>query len=169
MKGKRTAHKALYAYYKDSWIFTSRRYANSKQEAEDILQEGVLQIYKDLGQYDFKKSNFKTWSNRVLAHAALKFLKKNSFQKLFVELDATESDFRFDDQLMSHISANEILSYIQELPTGYKLVFNLFAIEEYTHKEIAEQLNISIGTSKSQLFKARKMLKEIIEKSYING
>jgi RNA polymerase sigma-70 factor (ECF subfamily) len=168
LRGNSEAHKALYLAHKNSWILTSLRYGKDSQESEDILQEGILQVFKDLHQFNSKRASFKTWSQRVIVHAALRYLKKNNWQNLFVDLDAVENDFYTENNMMSKLSANEILEHIRTLPNGYRLVFNLYAIEDYSHKEIAAKLNISVGTSKSQLFKARKMLKEIVVKSYIN-
>lgn len=168
MKGNRIAHKELYSLYKNAWVITSLRYGSNQQESEDILQEGVLQIYKDLHQFNSDKASFKTWSQRVIVHAALRYIRKNSWQNLFIDIDDYSKDLYVENDQLSSISANEILGYIRQLPAGYKLVFNLYAIEGFNHKEIANRLNITEGTSKSQLFKARRMLKKIIEKSYID-
>lgn len=144
------------------------RYSRNQQETDDIMQEGVLQIYKDLYQFDSKRASFKTWSQRVIVHAALKYIKKNNWQNLFQDINEYKNEMAYNDLVESNIAKNEILDCLQKLPAGYKLVFNLYVMEEYNHKEIAEKLNISEGTSKSQLFKARKMLRELIENTYIN-
>lgn len=167
-KGHREAHDQLYMKFRNLWIGTSMRYSRNKEEAEDILQEGLLQIFKDLRQFNMKKSKFSTWSNRVLIHAALKYLKKNHWQNTFVNIDDQHDNTSYDANIIDNISANEITKIISSLPLGYRLVFNMYVIEGFSHKEIAQQLEISVGTSKSQLFKARKMLKNTVDIHLLN-
>jgi RNA polymerase sigma-70 factor (ECF subfamily) len=139
------------------------RYGRNRAEAQDIFQEGLIHVFKDLVQFRVERGAFSSWSNRVMVNAALRYLKKNQWQHSFEELDLVERETDLSEGIVEKITAKELTQLIQELPPGYRIVFNMYAIEGYSHKEIAEMLNISPGTSKSQLFKAKKTLQEKIE------
>lgn len=132
-------------------------------QADDIFQEGLIQIFNSLKQFDESRGLFSTWSSRVMVNAALRYLKKyswiNSMGDLGDELER-ESDC---ESVMEHLAAKELTQMIQLLPVGYRMVFNMFAVEGYSHKEIAKELGISEGTSKSQLSKARRELRKQLE------
>lgn len=145
------------------------RYGKNKHQADDIFQEGLIQIFNSLDKYDDRKASFQTWSNRVLINTALNFLKKHSWQDRFMELDLVDEIVATEEIVYQKIAEQELTVLIQQLPLGYRLVFNLFAIEGYTHKEISTQLGISEGTSKSQLSKARRYLKEKLERHLIDS
>ncbi len=168
IEGNESAQRSLYEGYRVKWFMTAMRYGKSKEQSEDIFQEGLIQIFKDLHQYNSKKSQFGTWSNRVIVHAALRYLKKYAWQNSIKDQD--ESLLIEDDQetIFQKISAKEITQLIQKLPIGYRLVFNMYVIEGYKHNEIATLLGIKEGTSKSQLAKARKTLKKQIELQLIH-
>ena len=150
------------------WFGTSLRYARNQNEAQDIFQEGLLQIFKDLRQFKIEKAKFSTWSNRVLIHAALKYLKKNQWQNTFKNIEEVDDNRSLSANIIENISAKEITKLISSLPLGYRLVFNMFVVEGFTHVEIAKHLEISVGTSKSQLFKARKTLKNALDSHLLN-
>ena len=162
-RGESKAQRSLYVKYKSMWYMISMRYGKNKMQAEDILQEGMIKIFQDLGQFDESKGKFTTWSSRVLVNAALKFLKKSSWNDAF--MDIGEVDEIYDDSVpaVNQITSKELTDMVRTLPMGYRLVFNMYAIEGYTHKEIGTYLGISIGTSKSQLSKARKHLRQSLE------
>ncbi len=146
---------------------TCLRYAQNRYEADDIMQEGLIQIYQDLSQFDEKRSQFLTWSSRVIAHTALRFLKRNKWHDTFQstdEIDDVEEDKA--NMIYEQIAAKEMTMMLQQLPVGYRLVFNMYVLEGYKHQEIAEKLNISAGTSKSQLYKAKKMLQTLLEHQF---
>jgi len=136
----------------------SRRYTRSTEEAEEILSNGFIKVFKSIDQYEGKGS-FEGWIRKIIVNEAINYIryKKN----LFVETDQDWYDYGHEE-LNEQNDAQEILSLIDELPIGYKTVFNLYAIEGYPHKEIAELLGVSEGTSKSQLSKARNMLQQRI-------
>lgn len=161
--GNKRAERALYEKYERQWFRLCLRYGRNRTEAEDILQEGLMTVFKDLRQFDANRGAFSTWSNRVLVNAALRFLKRNQWQQSFVDLDNIHEEPTISDNILAKISAKELTEVIQQLPLGYRVVFNMYAIEGYSHKEIATALNISVSTSKSQLFKARKALKKQLE------
>ena len=163
MKGDALAQRQLYDMHRTRWFMLCLRYGKSKSEAEDILQEGLIRIFKDLHQYDERRSQFSTWSNRLIVHAALHFLKKNQWHKSLLDIDDVHMDNHNSDEIYSKIAAKELTHLIQGLPIGYRLVFNMYVIEGYTHKEIAKELGIKEGTSKSQLFKAKRELRSKLD------
>jgi len=162
IRGDERSQRTLYDTYKKSWFMIGLRYGQNKMEAEDIFQDGVVEIFNSLESYNDKKSKFITWSSKIVVYKALAFLKKNSWQNLMVGLE----DFDQVDNsetAIEKLSNKELTQLISQLPIGYRVVFNMYAIEGMGHKEIAKELGITEGTSKSQLCKARKMLKKQIE------
>ena len=139
------------------------RYGKNKMQAEDILQEGLIAIFKNLHQYDHRKAAFSTWSTRVLINAGLRYLKKNNWPNTFKDIDEVYDLGDDGETIYDQLSAKELTLLIQKLPVGYRLVFNMYAVEGYSHKEIAKELGIEVGTSKSQLSKARKTLRVYLE------
>jgi len=139
------------------------RYAKNRFEADDILQEGLIEVFRDLYQFDSDRASFETWSSRVITYAALRYLKRNSWHKTFEDVDEIYDAASEEESVYEKLAAKELVLLIQQLPLGYRLVFNMYVIEGYKHHEIAERLDIKIGTSKSQLSKAKKMLREKIE------
>lgn len=168
LKGNDAAQRELYERYRVKWYMLSLRYAKSRDEANDIFQEGLICIFNDLHQYDSNRGQFSTWSCRVLVNAALRFLKKHSWNSMVAYLDHLDEMTSSEVSIIETLSAQELIGLLQKLPTGYRIVFNMYAIEGYSHKEIAEYLGIAEGTSKSQLAKARKVLREKLELQLIN-
>lgn len=163
IKGDAQAQRALYEEYRVYWYMLCMRYGKSKAQADDIFQEGLIKVYRDLYQYDNAKGGFKTWSSRVMVHSALRYLKKYTWvDTLSLQDEANEYEDN-EETVYSRLAARELTQVIQHLPIGYRLVFNMYAIEGYSHKEIASRLEISVGTSKSQLSKARKYLRNKLE------
>ncbi len=136
------------------------RYANDQMEAEDMLQEGFVRIFNNIHQFKFEGS-FEGWMRRIVVNVALKHLQKKRIQ--FSEIKENSQDTpSLNASVFSHLGEEFLLKLISELPTGYRIVFNMNAIEGYSHEEIAEQLNIQSSTSRSQLVKARKLLQQKI-------
>jgi len=169
LTGDKGAERDLYLAHERGWFRLCLRYAKNRYEAEDMLQEGLVFIYKDLHQFNPDKGQFTHWSNRVLVNAALRYLKRNQWQQSFSDLDEVHGHVEWEEARMERVSAKQLTKVIQQLPMGYRVVFNMYVLEGFTHQEIAEYLNISIGTSKSQLSKAKRMLRKELEvflKSY---
>lgn len=158
---KREAQKLLYDRYSERMFGVCRRYIKVHMDAEDCMVNGFYKVFKKLDQYS-EKGNFEGWMRKIMVNECLMFLRKYNMN-LSVELN--ESDAITETAAEEKIMEQDILKLLDHLPAGYRTVFNLFAIEGYSHKEIAEQLNISINTSKSQLIKARKKLQEFLKKS----
>jgi RNA polymerase sigma-70 factor (ECF subfamily) len=164
LKGNSQAQRTLYENYKVKWFMISLRYAHNKAEAEDMLQEGLISIFKDLRQFDPDRASFAAWSSKVIVNAALQYLRKWKKLNFNQSIDNHEEHLSYNEDIYENIGAQELTAIVQELPDGYRTVFNLYAIEGYKHREIAEMLSISENTSKSQLMKAKNMLRNRLEK-----
>ena len=163
IRGDRKAQNLCYEQYRSTWYMICLRYQQDSASALDSLQNGLIKIFSKIKQYDDTKGTFKSWSSRVVINENLMALRKESAQ-MFTE-DISESYDLFDEQAspIEQLSAQELTKLIQKLPDGYRTIFNMYVIEGYTHAEIADELGINAGTSKSQLFKARKMLQRQLE------
>jgi RNA polymerase sigma factor (sigma-70 family) len=156
-KGNRTFQKALYEFYCRKMMVICLRYSKTTGEAEDILQEGFIKVFQ--GIKDFRQeSKLETWITRIMVNTALNQQRKKLY--LFPMVDVEEIDLPEDEISISSIHFTQLLDIIKSLPQGCQTVFNLFAIEGYNHKEIADLLNISEGTSKSQYARARILLQQ---------
>tara|TARA_B100001063_G_C16584976_1_gene462668 strand:- start:135 stop:683 length:549 start_codon:yes stop_codon:yes gene_type:complete len=165
-KGIQPAITLLYEQQKSYWFRICLRYAKNRDEAQDVFQDGVAKIFEKIDTFNAKKGSFNAWSNKVLVHEVLRSLKKNQWQNSFSSVEGYEQEAYNQDQAIERISAKELTEVIQALPLGYRVVFNMYEIEGYSHKEIAEELNISTGTSKSQLSRAKKVLQNEIVKLF---
>lgn len=139
------------------------RYAKDREEAKDLLQEGFIQIYKDLYQYQ-PTGALGAWMRKVVVNVALQHIRKQ--KRLFptVALSEAAASVEVEDELFSNFREQALIQLIQQLPDGYRAVFNLYVIEGYSHKEIADQLGIAEASSKSQLSRAKQALRKMLEK-----
>ena len=159
--GDRHAHKLLFDSYAGKMMTVCRRYAGKSIAAEDLLQEGFIRIFKNLHQFEFKGS-LEGWIRRIMVHSSLKYITKKIHRIDHSELMENEN-VSVSASAFSALSAQDLMKLIQSLPAGYKTVFNLYALEGFTHAEIAEKLGIQTSTSRSQLVKARKLLQKKLE------
>ncbi|MBT1703417.1 RNA polymerase sigma factor [Chryseosolibacter indicus] len=164
-KGTRSFQKALYERYCRKMLAVCLRYSKTTAEAEDILQEGFVKVFHAIKDFR-QESKLETWITRIMVNTALNYQRKKLY--LFPMVDVQEIDLPENEISISGIHFSQLLEMIQSLPQGCQIVFNLFAIEGYNHKEIAEMLGISEGTSKSQYSRARTLLQEKLlkESSY---
>ncbi len=165
-KGKRKSFELLYKKYSPVLFGICYRYSKSRDEAEDILQDGFIKIYEKIGTFKGKGS-FEGWMKRIMINTSINHYKRNIKHYFHEEIDdqrTMESDNNDLVELDESIDKLKLIKIIQELPDGYKLVFNMYVIDGLSHNEIAEELNISVNTSKTQLFKARRKLREKVEK-----
>ncbi|MFT3794580.1 RNA polymerase sigma factor [Flavobacterium sp.] len=153
------AQEQLFRLFSSKLFAVCLKYSRNYEEAQDNLQDGFMIIYEKIGQFSFKGS-FEGWAKRLMINNALQYYRKENSLRLINEDIADEEMVEIED---NNISMDYLLKIIQELPDRYRLVFNLYVIDNYAHKEIAEMLDISIGTSKSNLSRARMILKEKIE------
>jgi RNA polymerase sigma-70 factor (ECF subfamily) len=161
IKGVRTAQQALYDRHCARLMAVCLRYAKSGPEAEDILQEGFLKIFNSVKSFRFEAS-LTTWMTRIIVNTALNHQRSKLYMLPMV--DVTEAGLQEDEKIsLADFHFSELVSMIQSLPDGCRVVFNLFAIEGYGHKEIGEMLSISEGTSKSQYNRAKNLLRAKLE------
>ncbi len=165
LKHDQKALSELYNNFSGKMYGICLRYAKNKMDADDLLHDGFVRVLKNLKAYRGEGS-FEGWMRRIMVNTSINFYRKKTNH---VETDISEvyglSDNSFDDAI-SQISVKELLVLIQDLPDGYRLVFNMYVMEGYKHKEIAEILNISENTSKSQLLKAKATLKKKLNEKY---
>ena len=160
-EGKRIAQKQLYEKYVSSMLAICLRYSKSRDEAEDLIQEGFLKIFQNINSYR-KHGSLEGWIKRIMINHALNHYKKNRKIPFAEDVDAINENeiLSLDEEVenFTPVPAEILLAMIQSLPEGYRMVFNLYVFEEYSHKEIAEAMNFSENTSKTQLMKARRQL-----------
>lgn len=164
LKGDRQAQKDLFYLYSGKMMAVCLRYARNQQEAEDILQDGFIRVFTYLNEFNYAGS-FEGWVRRIIINTAIKHTQKKSFSNEDTGLEHIKED-SVDPDVLSMLSEAELIKMISELPDGYRTIFNLFAIEGYSHKEIAKLLNIEEGSSRSQLVKARRILQSKVNKLY---
>jgi RNA polymerase sigma factor (sigma-70 family) len=163
---KANDHKAFEIVYKKYYrvlLGISMRYSSTSAEAEDVLQDAFIKIFNNIGAYS-EKGSFEGWLKRIVQNTAINQYRKNMRFVLSVESYQEEEEQKTDlDSIFQNFDTKHILQLLNQLPPGYRLIINLYCIDGYSHKEISGMLNITTGTSKSQLFKARNFLKELIE------
>lgn len=164
VSGNRKGQEQLFNLFGEEMFGACLHYSKDYAEAEDTLHEGFMKVFQKIGQFSGKGS-LAGWIKRVMINTALEKYRKN--HQLYVVGDdiANEEDIN-PDNVVSDLSVQDLLKLVQELSPMYRLVFNLYAIEGYSHKEVAEMLDISEGTSKSNLARARKILQEKVKKQF---
>lgn len=163
VKGNPIAQKELFEKFAPKILFVCKRYCKEIEDAEDVLQESFIKIFTSLEKYKHEGS-FEGWMRRIAVNCCLDFLRK---QKQLGDIASLEDHaFHLEDESLSNktLEVEDLMKMIESMPKGYQVVFNLFAIEGYNHKEIAELLGVSEDTSKSQYFRARAFLKNYLEK-----
>jgi len=158
----RKAQKLLYDRYSPKMFGVCKRYVKNREDAEDVLIDG---FFKVLTHIDTFKGNgsFEGWIRRIVVNQALMFLRKKHNFKMTVEINNIEikSQINVEDEL----AEQDIMKILEKLPTGYRTIFNLYVVEGFKHREIAEQLGISINTSKSQLILAKKRMRSLLKEN----
>jgi len=158
------AQKELYRRFAPRMFGICLRFTKNKMEAEDVLQEGFIKIFTRLKDYR-NDGSLEGWIRRTMINTAINYYKKRAKQFSDVQIESMEITDNMVESAIDKLSANELLSVIQELPDGYRMVFNLSVIEGFTHKEVGDMLGISENTSKSQLSRARTVLQGKIKKN----
>lgn len=154
------AQQALFEMHAPKMLSVCRYYIRDLQFAEDVMLNGFFKVFTHLKSFK-NEGSFEGWIRRIMIRESISFLRKQKHIEFSVEEVHYENDY--DDSINTNIEVADIQKLIDELPEGYKIVFVMYAIEGYKHHEIASMLNITEGTSKSQLFKARKLLQEKIK------
>ncbi len=158
-KGDRKAQAQLYRQFASILFGICLKYSRNKTEAQDNLHDSFMTIFDKIGQYSGKGS-FEGWMKRITVNTVLQKYRKEEHLNIVSENSAIEVKV---DDVYAEIDLQTLLKYIQELPNKYRLTFNLYVLDGYSHKEISQQLGTSVGTSKSNLARARVLLKEKIE------
>ena len=161
---KPQAQRLLYEKYSAQMFGVCLRYAGSKEDAQDILHEGFLKIFEKIGQFEARGS-FEGWIRKIMVNTALEKY-RSQYKTVRMEDDKREYDKYTSEDFTDSITVSELLLMIRELSPQYRIVFNMYAIEGYSHKEISELLHISEGTSKSNLSRARYILQEKVKNYY---
>jgi RNA polymerase sigma factor (sigma-70 family) len=167
-QGTNTA-EALYNRHAPGLLSLCLRYCGKVEDAEDVLHDGFIKIIQKLGTFKQREEgSLEGWMKRIMVNTALNHLRDHSKEKMFVDIEPMverlnePDDEHWLENLAGRMTVEEVMGLLLELPSGYRTVFNLYAIESYSHKEIAGMLSISENTSKSQLSKARVMLRKKI-------
>jgi len=161
------AQKQLFEYYSRRMMGVCLRYSKDADEAQDVLQMGFIKVFEKLDMYN-RKGSLEGWIRKIIVNTALDNIRKN--KKLMNNVEMEKVDYQlhnYNENAIDVLSAQDLLKVIQNMPTGFKTVFNMYVIEGYSHKEIAEELNISVNTSKSQFSRARAYLQKILIKEKI--
>jgi RNA polymerase sigma factor (sigma-70 family) len=161
-RGESRAHKVLYERFAGKMLAVCTRYCANRDDAEEVMLDGFMRVFEKIQQFR-EDGSFEGWIRRVMVTESLMFLRKNKQwrQEIPIEEIQIEPDYAWAD---TSLNENDLLRIVNQLPDGYRTVFNLYAIEGYNHAEIADMLGISEGTSKSQLSRARLLLQANLKK-----
>ena len=158
--------KALYDTYVGKVMGVCRRYTNSYEDAEDVLQEAFVKIFKYIGNVKEEKA-LPSWIKRTTVNTAITIYQRNKKHQDQINYEHVGELNVETEHIISQLSNQELVALINQLPDGYRVVFNLYVIEGFNHREIAEMLEVSEGTSKSQLSRAKALLKNFLKKTEI--
>jgi len=162
MEGNRRMQEELYKRFSPRMYAVCLRYAGNAEEAEDILQEGFIKVFKKLNSFR-SEGSFEGWVRRVFVNTAIEHFRKKRYLQPVTEKEENTIEGKYFS-VLDELAEKDILALVQELSPGYRTVFNMYVVEGYTHKEIADMLEISEGTSKSQLSRAKVILQDMVKK-----
>jgi len=162
MEGNRRMQEELYKRFSPRMYAVCLRYAGNAEEAEDILQEGFIKVFKKLNSFR-SEGSFEGWVRRIFVNTAIEHFRKKRYLQPVTEKEENTIEGKYFS-VLDELAEKDILALVQELSPGYRTVFNMYVVEGYTHKEIADMLNISEGTSKSQLSRAKVILQDMVKK-----
>ncbi|MFD2587695.1 RNA polymerase sigma factor [Croceitalea marina] len=157
ISGNRDAQRTIYEKFAPKMLSVCRQYIKDVHFAEDVMVNGFVKVFKNLSAFEHRGS-FEGWIRKIMVRESISYLRKQQF--VVFDDEIVDKNERFESSSASIIDVEGVQQLIDALPEGYKMVFVLYAVEGYKHHEIAKMLEISEGTSKSQLFKARKLLQE---------
>jgi RNA polymerase sigma-70 factor (ECF subfamily) len=170
LRGDRKSQFELYEKYYGKMMGVCYRYASDRDEANELVQQGFIKLFKNLGRYEFKGS-FDGWIRRIFVNTAIDYIRKNKKKPLLLGEDAHLDAFNRNKETdaieaVEELDPKLVMNAIAKLSPAYKSVFNLYVIEDYSHKEIAEMLGVSVGTSKSNLAKSKQNLRKYLKEAY---
>lgn len=164
LQGGRKYQRMLYERYYGTMLVVCMRYTSDREEARDVLHEGFLKVFNNLEKFA-RGTNLGAWIRRIMVNTAIDHYRKLAKRPSLVEINQAVHEADVHD-VIADLSAEEILQMVQKLSPAYRMVFNLYVIEGYSHKEVADLLNISEGTSKSNLAKARVKLQKMVHQAH---
>lgn len=172
-ENNRAGQLKLYDLFYSYGISIAIRYAKNNEEAKEVLNDAYLKAFAKIDQFDHTQS-FHAWFRVIIIHTAIDYHRKNKHFNSMVEFEEKHYSTEIENEAWENLLYEDVVEQVQKLSPAYRIVFNLYVIEGYKHHEIAEKLSVSIGTSKSNLFKARKQLqlqlkKKITHKARKNG
>jgi RNA polymerase sigma factor (sigma-70 family) len=159
LKGKRKYQEMLFRQYYAFGMSVTLRYLPAREDAQEVLNDSFLKVFQNLETYNEQKP-FKTWFRRIIINSAIDFFRKKSKIAFQNEPIETEKELSIEPEFIRTMNANEILALFEKLPNHYRVVFNLFEVEGFSHEEIGGMLDVSPGTSRSSLSRAKRMLRE---------
>ena len=162
LQGDRRMQRELYNRFAPKMYGVCLRYATNAEEAEDVLQEGFIKVFKKISSFR-SEGSFEGWIRRVFVNTAIEHYRKRLYLQPITEReeDTVEGNYL---SVLDNLAERDIIKLVQQLSPGYRTVFNMYVVEGYSHKQIAEELGISEGTSKSQLSRAKQILQELVKK-----
>ena len=166
LKNNSVAQKALYQKYSAKMLVVCYRYGHNREDAEDMLQEGFIKVFLQIHTFE-NRGALEGWIRRIVVHTCINHLKKNKRFNESVDIIHANSILVREESIPSIIQAKEVVECIRMLPIGYRTVLNLYAIEGFSHKEIASMLDVEESTSRSQYTRAKSMLEDILIKKNI--
>lgn len=161
MENNRKSQEMLYRRYAKTMYNVCLIYECDRENAKDILQEGFIKIFRNIGSFD-RKGSLKCWIKKIITNTAIDYYRKNNNEKQFIPIENIVHPFSEEESVASILDTQDIISQVNRLPHGARMIFQLYAIEGYSHKEISDLLNISEGTSKSQINRAKHLLQQWI-------
>ena len=164
LSGERRSQEKLYKLLSSRMFGVCLQYSNGYDDAKDILQEGFIKVFTKLEQFD-ERGSFEGWIRRIMINTALEKYRSHVYLYPLTEHEVKKDELIYEE-VFENLSAADLVKLVQELPPRYRMVFNLYAIEGYAHKEISEMLGITVGTSKSNLARARGIMQEKVKRFY---
>ena len=164
IKGKSRSQEALYKHFYAYGMSISLRYAHNREEAVEIMNDSFIKVFNNIGSYKTGQS-FKGWFRKILVNTAIDYYRKNNKHYNHFDEEIIDEEV-FDLNAVNSLELEDLMNLLNALPEQYRVTFNLFEIEGYSHEEIADMLNIAIGTSRSNLARAKKMLRKAYALNY---
>lgn len=162
--GNRNSQSDLYKLFSPKMMIVCLQYSKNLEEAEEILQDGFIRVFKFIGQFK-NEGSFEGWIRRIMVNCALQKLRSQINLRPVISLDTAVHDETYEENIIENISGKEMMQMVQALSPAYRMVFNLYYFEGYKHKEIAEMLGVEEGTSKSNLAQAKRILQSAVKKN----
>lgn len=162
-KNKRQYQEILYRRYARKMYGICMSYAGNRDLAQDILQDGFIKVFKKIKHYK-REGSLEGWIRRIIVNTAIDHLRKETLKHNYITEQEEIEEEAYEPDVLEKLKAQDVLDLVAQLPDGARMIFNLYAVEGFTHKEIAAKMDISVGTSKSQFSRARKMLMQLINK-----